>query len=240
MVMSRSRTVWLFFVGATATLATACGGDHHSSDPVFQLEFNLVYLPPADQPNRKDAVTCGSADTPTVQLTSTNVGTNFSKVDKFTCDPKSTGDAVQSSVLPLGRYEVGIALFDSSGDSVSENSGQFDLAVRGPNDLGAIEFPIQSFHATWSILKGGQPVQCAAVGATRVTLTAMLGDKMAMSKDFPCSDRALDSPAILTGPYTVQMSLGNATQTLAGPLTMPLDVNDTTRAVLPPVTFDVP
>jgi hypothetical protein len=237
MLMSRSSTVWLFVVGTVATLATACGSDH---DSVFQLGYNLIYVPPANDPGRRDLVTCRSADTPKLELQSVNTGNNATIVDRFTCEPNETGGVVESSVLPQGNYEEAIRLLDSSGTSVSENSTPGILRRGGPTDLGNADLLIQSFHVTWSILRGGQPVQCSAVGATKVTLTAMLGDKMAMSKDFPCGDRVLDSPAILTGPYTIQMTLANdANQALSPPQTTTIDVNDNARAVLPTITFSL-
>jgi len=239
MLMSRSRTVWLFVVGTVATLATACGSDH---DSVFQLGYNLIYVPPANDPGRRDPVTCLSADTPTLQLQSVNTATNAMVVDKFTCDQNETGGVVQSSVLPAGNYEEAIRLLDSSGTSVSENSTPGILRRGGSTDLGNADLLIQSFHITWSITRAGQSVQCAAVGATKVILSAMLADQPFMDVSFPCGPRVLDSPAILTGVYNLKMTLANdANQPIGSPLIKPtVEVNDTQRAVLPGVNFDVP
>jgi hypothetical protein len=237
MLISRTGTLWLFFVGSVATLATACGND----DSVFQIDYDLVYLPPANDPNRVDLVTCDSADTPIIEVESVNQASGMHYLDKFECSRGDTGGSLQTRALPRGSYDLGVRLVNVSNVVVTELHNSVELRQGGVNHIEAVPLSIQSFHIPWAIVQGGTTVQCNAVGAKNVTLSAMMGDQMFMHADYPCSARVLDSPAIVPGQYNIQLTLtNNAGQAIAPVQSMnSVEVNDTTRAALGAVTFTV-
>jgi hypothetical protein len=234
--MLKNRTVWLFGVAGIMALSSAGCIIGDTDDSAFVVDWDLMYVPPASNPNEVVSPSCADAHTPNVDLDVTNRKSGATHHETFKC----TDGGGRSQELPVGTYDVTVSLKNDSGRSVSATAGQFDILRRGLTDLGSLAFGIQSFRMNWTLARGNAGVTCESVNAKTVTLTAMLGSEPMMAIDFPCNSYAGQTPAIPTGTYSVRVQLFNASGGLlseVGAMTVP--VNGSVRADLPAITFGV-
>jgi hypothetical protein len=222
----RERTLWLVgLAGLLGSSGCIVGDDGGNSQ--FYVQWSLAYV-------GGGAVSCDLADTPTVELTMTNTGTNQMFVDSFPCSAAGG----QSRNLPPGHYEVAIALKDRAGEVVSTNEGPFDLVRHSPTALPPISFVIQSFELSWSLAHGRDSIACADAGAKFVNLVTRLNSAPQVTYSFPCEAGAGATPAILLGTYSVGITVVDANNNVlwqSDPMTIPVD--DSQRAILPPATI---
>jgi hypothetical protein len=234
--MLRNRTVWLFGFAAASALSSAGCIIGDTDDSAFVVDWNLMYVPPAGNPNEAMTPSCAEAHTPTVDLDVTNKSSGATHHESFPC---MSGGA-RSQVLSVAPYDVTVALKNDLGRSVSATTGTFNIVRRGLTDLGSLAFGIQSFRMSWTLARGASGVTCEAINAKTVTLTAMLGSEPMMAVDFPCNAYAGQSPAIPTGTYSVRVQLLSATGAVLSDIpAMTFPVNSIVRADLPPLTFGV-
>jgi hypothetical protein len=228
--------VWLFGVAAAASLSTAGCIIGDTDDSAFVVDWDLMYVPPANNPNEVMTPTCAEAHTPTVDLDITPRQGGAAHHESFKC---ADGGA-RSQKLSTGLYDVTVSLKNDLGRSVSATSGQFEIVRRGLTDLGSLAFGIQSFRMAWTLARGAAGVSCEAVNAKTVTLTAMLGSEPMMAIDFPCNAYGGQTPAIPTGVYSVRVQLLNAAGAVLSDISaMTVRVDGSVRADLPPITFGV-
>jgi hypothetical protein len=207
-----------------------------TDDSAFVVDWALMYVPPAGNPDEVVTPSCQEAHTPTVDLDIVNRSTRATHHASFKC---SEGGA-RSQVLPVGTYDVTVALKNDLGKSMSAATNTADIVRRGLTDLGSLAFGIQSFRMAWTLARGSAGVSCEQAGAKTVVLTAMLGGEPMMSLDFPCNAYAGISPAIATGTYSLRVQLlGNSGAVLSDIPAMTWPVNGKVRADLPPITFGV-
>jgi hypothetical protein len=181
-------------------------------------------------------VSCAQAGTPTVVLAVMPSGGTPIPTGA-TCD----GKTLTTSPLAPGRYDVRIELQNAGGVAVSSRQGTFDVQTGSRTDLGVIIFEVQSFQLAWSLTRAGQPLTCAAAGATTVELTAHLGSGAEATYTFPCADGQGASPAILDGSYLLAIRLLGAGGATLWQTSMPfaLNVSSGQRAVVPAVVFNL-
>jgi hypothetical protein len=180
-------------------------------------------------------VSCAEAGTPTVLLRATDTA-DRTTTDRFDC-AALTG---QTRLLAPGTYLFDLSIEDERGQRIGYSTWHFDLLAGQTNDLGLQAFEVQSFLASWRLLRAGQPTTCAAAGARSVELVARRAAEPAITFSFPCADGKAATKAIAQGDYLVEARLlGAAGETLARTAAVPVEAGDEKRATVPPLTFDL-
>jgi hypothetical protein len=234
--MLKNRTVWLFGVAGIMALSSAGCIIGDTDDSAFVVDWDLMYVPPASNPNEAIQPTCDQAGTPKVDLDAKLLPNGPVHHETFDCKDRR----VITDTLAPGRYEVTVALKNGLGRAVSSLTDQFELGRNGRTALPSLLFGIQSFRMTWSLARGSAGVTCESVNAKTVTLTAMLGSDPMMTIDFPCNAYMGETPAIPTGSYNVHIQLLNGAGAVLSDIpAMNFPVSGSTRADLPPLTFGV-
>jgi hypothetical protein len=181
-------------------------------------------------------VSCAQAGTPTIIM-----GVTPSSGPPIPTGARCDSERLTTQPLAPGRYDVRFELRDGYGVGVSTHQGLFDVQPGSVTDLGIVIFEVQSFKLAWSLSRGGQPLTCAAAGATRVELTAHLDGGRETTYTFPCADGQGASTAVQVGSYLLAIRLLGAGGATLWQSAMPFafNVSADQRAVLPPVVFNL-
>lgn len=215
----------------------ACGDNPDASRFVF--DWRLQYV-------EGRSVSCQAAGTPKIRLSVRHRTTNVANEFTFGCE--GDGGRAITDELPLGAYDLEIALFDKAGNPVAERETfRASINRHDPSFLfdGTLVFPIQSFIMTWAVCREAgtacTPTNCATVNAKSVELRAQLPNRELMKFQWECAAGAGTTTAIPVGTYGLTGHLldgaGNEISLTREPLTLPVGFDK--RAEIPPLTFAV-
>ena len=203
--MWQTRTLWLAGLTAMSLGPLGCVVED-TDDSALVASWRVAYVAGGGP------VSCEDSGTPTVRLTAKNLRTGAVFPGDFPCQ---AGSGV-TDVLPLGEYEVNLALLDAKGRTVSQLSGgPWPVRRHGLTSLDPIEFQVQVFELDWILVKntGGVMSQatCPQVGAATVELEVGLASEPREKFRFDCNDGEGITQAIRVGNYAAQVRLLDAT-----------------------------
>lgn len=214
--MWQSRTLWLAGLTVMSLGPLGCVVED-TDDSAFVARWRVAYV--ADG----GAVSCEDAGTPTVRLRARNIRTQATYNADFPCDATSG----ITDVLPVGDYEVTLALLDDfrapdgtkAGRPVSQiTGGPWAIRRHGLTALDAIEFQVQAFELEWLLVRnaGGtmQSVSCQEAGATHVLFETRLASEDKETFRFDCREGGGITQAIRVGTYAGQVKLVNRVGTM--------------------------
>jgi hypothetical protein len=198
--MWKSRTLCL--ASLALGLLGGCVIDE-TDDSAFEFQWQLEYV-------GGGTAACDTAGTPNVRMQMRHKET--ANLQTFTWDC-SAGAAI-TPVLPLGKYDINIALLDRQGRPVSAIEGEFAVARHGLTNLGRILFKVQIFEFSWVIVReppgaASMALNCAMAGAHTVEMITQLASEPQESFSFPCEQGEGVTEAIRLGTYTFQGRLLN-------------------------------
>ncbi len=228
-----ARTLPLFLMLA------ACGDNPDASR--FILDWQLQYVGVGGR-----AVSCQAAGTPKIRMSVRHTGTKAVQDFTFSCD--GDGGRALTDPLPVGAYDVEIALLDKADQPVAERE-TFRSAINRHDATflfdGTLVFPIQSFVMTWAVCRESgsacTPTNCATVNAKSVELRAQLPNRDLMKFKWECAAGAGTTTAIPVGTYGLTGHLldsaGNEISLTRDPLSLVVGLER--RAEIPTLTFAV-
>jgi hypothetical protein len=237
--MWQSRTLWLAGLTAMSLGPLGCVVED-TDDSAFVAQWRVAYVAGGGP------VSCEDAGTPTVRLRARNIRSGAQYTANFPC----TAGAGITEVLPVGDYEVELALLDSftnadgtkAGRPVSQiTGGPWAVRRHGLTNLDPIEFQVQVFEIDWILVNTttNKSVMCETAGATTVELDTQLGNEAHEKFRWACSDGGGVTQAVRVGNYANQVRLLNAAGTvLSETNVMPMKVIETERPAIS-VQFDL-
>jgi hypothetical protein len=198
--MWKSRTLCL------ASLALGLFGGcviDETDDSAFEFQWQLEYV-------GGGTAACENSGTPSVRMQTRHTQTANAQTFTWDC---SAGAGV-TPVLPLGLYDVNIALLDRQGRPVSAIEGQFEVRRHGLANLGRILFKVQIFEFSWTIVReppgaSAMALNCGQAGAHSVEMVTQLASEPQESFTFTCEQGEGVTEAIRLGTYTFQGRLLN-------------------------------
>ena len=240
--MWHSRTLWLAGLTMMSLGPLGCVVED-TDDSALVAEWRVAYVAGGG------VVDCEAAGTPTVRLRARNIRSGAMYTANFPCQASSG----ITDVLPVGDYEVELALLDNfvnpdgtkAGRPVSQiTGGPWAVRRHGLTYLERIEFQVQVFEIDWILVRNvpGQAmrsVMCEEAGATTVELDTQLGNEAKEKFRWPCADGGGITQAIRVGNYANQVRLlGAGGAVLSETNVMPMKVVETERPAIS-VQFDL-
>jgi hypothetical protein len=240
--MWHSRTLWLAGLTMMSLGPLGCVVED-TDDSALVAQWRVAYVAGGG------VVGCEDAGTPTVRLRARNIRSGAMYTANFPC---SAGSGI-TDVLPVGDYEVELALLDNfvnpdgtkGGRPVSQiTGGPWAVRRHGLTNLDPIEFQVQVFEIDWILVRNvaGQAmrsVMCEEAGATTVELDTQLGNEAHEKFRWPCADGGGVTQAIRVGNYANQVRLlGAGGAVLSETNVMPMRVVETERPAIS-VQFDL-
>ena len=240
--MWQSRTLWLAGLTVMSLGPLGCVVED-TDDSALVAQWRVAYVAEGG------VVSCEDAGTPTVRVSAKNIRSGAMYTFDFPC---GAGSGI-TDVLPVGAYEVTLALLDGfrtpdgvmAGRPVSQiTGGPWEVRRHGLTALDAIEFQVQVFEVDWILVKnvpgmGMRSVTCTEVGAATVELSAQLASEPAEKFRWACADGGGITQAIRVGNYANQVRLLNAMNLpLSETNVMPVRVVGTERPAIT-VQFDL-
>jgi hypothetical protein len=240
--MLQSRTLWLAGLTVMSLGPLGCVVED-TDDSAFVAQWRVAYVAGGG------VVSCEDAGTPTVRLKARNLRSGAMYTANFPCDARSG----ITDVLPVGDYEVELALLDNFtnpdgtkvGRPVSQiTGGPWAVRRHGLTDLDPIEFQVQVFEIDWILVRNAagaamRSVMCEEAGATMVELDTQLGNEAHEKFRWPCADGGGVTQAIRVGNYANQVRLLNAANgVLSETNVMSMKVGETERPSIE-VQFDL-
>ena len=162
--MWQSRTLWLAGLTVMSLGPLGCVVED-TDDSAFVAQWRVAYVA------NGGAVSCEDAGTPTVRLQARNIRSGAMYTANFPCEATSG----ITDVLPVGDYEVELALLDNftnpdgtkAGRPVSQiTGGPWAVRRHGLTDLDPIEFQVQVFEIDWILVRNA-PGGADALGDVR-------------------------------------------------------------------------
>jgi hypothetical protein len=193
----------LLVVAAFALISCGGGGGNHGSGSAYAVLnwniFDVAGITPLD---------CVDVGAGSLDVIMANQATGKEYKDTILCS--SPNYEANTIYVPAGDYIITIKLFSDAtlyGDEMTE----FDeisspmTLLSGPNDLGTVDFNVNSFVLDWYITDGGLEATCAEVGGYTVELDVLFqGQTTPTVYSFACDLAPQATMALQLGTYAIQ------------------------------------